>query len=66
VSGERRTVEGAYRKIESHEEICAIRYEGINASLVKLEKLIWSVLLSIAGFLAVTLVAVVLHALKLA
>lgn len=39
------TVAGAYRKIESHEEICAVRYAGINKSLDKLEKLTLGVLL---------------------
>ena len=67
-----KTVAGAYAKIESHEEICALRYTQIFETLGELKanaanqsKLLWGVLLSVAGFVAVTLVAIVLHALKL-
>jgi hypothetical protein len=69
---ERQTVAGAFAKIENHEALCAERYraifEGLGDLRAKSEshsKLLWGVLLSIAGFLAVTLVAVMLHALKL-
>lgn len=33
---ERQTVAGAYAKIDGHEEVCAVRYEGINAQLKSL------------------------------
>lgn len=66
------TVAGAYAKIESHEELCAERYRAIFETLGDLKakgdnhsKLLMGVLLSIAGFTVVTLLAVMLHALKL-
>lgn len=52
----------AKTKIESHEEICAIRYMGINASLSDIKKiLIWfftggaTVALTVIGYLFVKL-----------
>ncbi len=69
---EQPTIMGAYRRIEGHEELCAERYDRINTTLTSLaegqsaqSKLLWGVLLSIAGFLGAVLVAVVLHALNL-
>lgn len=68
----RQTVAGAYAKIESHEDLCALRYAEIAETLRALKddakeqhKLLWSILLSVAGFMAVTLVAIVLNALHL-
>lgn len=63
---ERRTVAGAYQKIESHEEICAVRYANINVTLEELKKLVMGVILGGGAFAAVTLFAVVLKAVKLA
>lgn len=66
------SVAGAYAKIESHEELCAERYARIFESLGDLKDnagkqstLLWGVLLSVAGFTVITLIAVMLHALKL-
>lgn len=72
MSDARQTVAGAYAKIEGHEELCAERYAVIAQTLDDLKgdsreqhKLLWSILLSVAGFMAVTLVAIVLNAVKL-
>jgi hypothetical protein len=65
-------VAGAYAKIEGHEELCAERYAVIASTLGELKgdarehhKLLWSILLSFAGFMAVTLVTILLNAAKL-
>jgi hypothetical protein len=77
---DRKTVAGAYAlaqealdKQEGHEDVCAIRYGAINITLGELKAaaekqstLLWGIVLSVAAFALVTLVAVVLHALKLA
>lgn len=66
------TVAGAYAKIDNHEEVCAERYARIFETLGDLKakgenhsRLLWGLLLSVAGFTVVTLIAVMLHALKL-
>jgi hypothetical protein len=63
---------GAYAKIEGHEELCAERYAVIAQTLGELKgdareqhKSLWSILLAVAGFMAVTMVAIVLNAVKL-
>jgi hypothetical protein len=73
VSAAMARAEAAHAKILSHEELCAERYRAIFDGLGDLKaksdshsKLLWGVLLSIAGFLAVTMVAVVLKAVGLA
>ena len=72
MSDARQTVAGAYAKIISHEDLCALRYAEIAEKLGDLKTdaksqhtLLWSILLSFAGFMAVTLVAIVLNSLKL-
>jgi len=42
-------------RLNSHEAVCALRYETINARLKRLEK----ILIGSAGFIIVTLIAVV-------
>lgn len=58
--------ESAHQKIEDHEKLCAERYGNINSTLDELKKLVWGVILGVAGFALMTLLAVMLHALKLA
>jgi len=72
VSDGRQTVAGAYAKIEGHEELCAERYAEIGQTLGDLKadardqhKLLWSILLSVAGAMAATLGTIVLKAVKL-
>lgn len=52
---ERQTVAGAYAKIDSHEEICAVRYEGINNTLRELRFAVWAVLFGLVGWMGVQL-----------
>jgi hypothetical protein len=65
--------DSAHQKIEDHEKLCAERYERINDTLSELKsdvsgqyKLLWGIVLSVGGCATVTLLAVVLHAVKLA
>jgi hypothetical protein len=44
-------------RLNSHEAVCAFRYESINARLKRLEK----ILIGSAGFIIASLVAVVMH-----
>ena len=46
---ERQTVAGAYEKIASHEDICAVRYKGINDTLGELKGLIHWILGGVAS-----------------
>lgn len=46
---EKQTVAGAYSKIEAHEDICALRYEGINRSIAELKGLLHLILTGTAG-----------------
>lgn len=66
------SLSGAFAKIEGHEELCAERYASIHATLGEMKgdasdmrKLLWAILVSVAGFALITLVAIVLHALRL-
>jgi hypothetical protein len=43
-------------RLNSHEEVCAIRYESINARLKRLEQ----ILMGACGFIIITLLAIVL------
>ena len=43
-------------KLNTHEEVCAIRYAGINARLKRLEQ----ILIGSAGFIILTLVTLVI------
>lgn len=43
-------------RLNSHEAVCALRYEAINARLKRLEK----ILIAGAGFIIATLIAVIL------
>lgn len=59
--------ESAHDRIKDHEELCAERYRGILSAITDLKDeakgqrgLLWGILLSVAGFTLVTLVAVVL------
>lgn len=72
MSDGRQTVAGAYAKIEGHEELCAERYAVIAQTLGDLKadardqhKLLWSILLSVAGAMAATLGTIVLKAANL-
>jgi hypothetical protein len=44
-------------RLNSHEAVCAIRYESINARLKRLEQ----ILIASAGFIIVTLIAIKWH-----
>lgn len=44
-------------RLNSHEAVCAIRYEAINARLKRLEQ----ILIGTAGFIIVTLIAIKIH-----
>ena len=44
-------------RLNSHEAVCAIRYESINARLKRLEQ----ILIACAGFIIVTLITVKWH-----
>jgi len=44
-------------RLNSHEAVCAVRYEAINARLKRLEQ----ILIATAGFLIVTLLALKFH-----
>lgn len=43
-------------RLNSHEAVCALRYEGINARLKRLEQ----ILIGTAGFIIITLLTIVL------
>lgn len=43
-------------RLNSHEAVCALRYEGINARLKRLEQ----ILIASCGFIIITLLAIVL------
>lgn len=65
----RQTVAGAFAKISSHEDLCAVRYAEIAEKLADLKTdakaqhtLLWSILMSVAGFMALTLVTILLNA----
>lgn len=52
---DKRTIAGAYQKIEAHEELCAERYRNINASISDLKGLLkWAL-----AFVATTCVGVI-------
>jgi hypothetical protein len=50
------TVNELEARIMTHEEVCAVRYEGINARLKRLEQ----ILIGSAGFIIVLLLGLVL------
>jgi hypothetical protein len=66
---ERQTVAGAYQKIESHEDLCAVRYGNIHSSIEDLkgamtgtkktiDKIVWlalTTLIGVAGWLGAQL-----------
>lgn len=59
---ERRTVEGAYDKLEAHEDLCAERYRAIHETLGDMKsdaktqnRLIVGVLLALVGWMGVQL-----------
>jgi hypothetical protein len=65
--------DSAHEKIEAHEDLCAERYRAINTTLGELKadvsgqyKLLWGIVLSVGGCAIVTLLAILLHAVKLA
>lgn len=49
---ERQTVAGAYAKIEGHEELCAVRYAGINGKLNILMTGAVGLIFSLLGWMA--------------
>lgn len=70
---ERQTVAGAYARISEHERECALRYQTLASTLTDIKSdarehrtLLWGILLSVLGFVAVTLVAIILKAVHLA
>jgi hypothetical protein len=44
-------------RLNSHEAVCALRYESINARLKRLEQ----ILIAVAGFVIVTLITIKFH-----
>lgn len=59
---DRKTVAGAYAKMDKHEEICALRYEQIHTSLTDMKadaktqnRLVIGVLLALLGWMGVQL-----------
>jgi hypothetical protein len=65
--------DSAHQKIEAHEDLCAVRYKALEDALAELKsavggqyKLLWGIVLSFGGTAMVTLVAIVLKAVKLA
>jgi hypothetical protein len=51
------TINETESRLNSHEAVCAIRYESINARLKRLEQ----ILIGCAGFIIVTLIALKWH-----
>jgi hypothetical protein len=51
------TIDETDARLNSHEAVCAIRYESINARLKRLEQ----ILITSAGFIIVTLITVKWH-----
>jgi hypothetical protein len=51
------TIDETEARLNSHEAVCALRYEAINARLKRLEQ----ILIACAGFIIVTLVTVKWH-----
>jgi len=56
---ERKTVEGAYAKIESHERECTLRYEALGVSISELKDTVkgarrgaWTIAAGVIGWLA--------------
>lgn len=65
MSGERKTVAGAYAKVEAHEDQCALRYTAINDTLKELkgsakshERAAWGIVLALLAWMAVQLYTV--------
>lgn len=59
---ERQTVAGAYQKIESHEDLCAVRYAAIESKLGDLqgsaqrhERAAWGIVLALLAWMGVQL-----------
>lgn len=50
------TINKTEARLISHEEICSLRYEAINARLKRLEQ----ILMGACGFIIITLLAIVL------
>lgn len=62
MSDEVKSVDGAYVRIEGHEELCAERYSNIRSELTELktssknqQRIQWSVLIALLGFMALQL-----------
>lgn len=62
MSAERQTVAGAYQKIESHEDLCALRYGTIETKLSSLEssakqheRAAWGVVMALVAWMGVQL-----------
>jgi hypothetical protein len=51
------TIDETESRLNSHEAVCALRYEAINARLKRLEQ----ILIGCAGFIIVTLIAMKWH-----
>ena len=51
------TIDETEARLNSHEAVCALRYEAINARLKRLEQ----ILIASAGFIIVTLIAMKWH-----
>lgn len=50
------TISQTDARLNSHEAVCALRYEGINARLKRLEQ----ILIGTAGFIIITLLTIIL------
>lgn len=69
MSSNSKTVAGAYAKIESHEEICALRYDQIHATLSDLkegqkshQRIAWGIVMSLVAWMGIQLWSGVPHA----
>jgi hypothetical protein len=51
------TIDETDARLNSHEAVCALRYESINARLKRLEQ----ILIASAGFIIVTLITIKWH-----
>jgi hypothetical protein len=55
------TIDATEARLSTHEEVCAFRYEQINARLKRLE----SIILNVAGLMIVSMAGVIFSALWL-
>ena len=56
IVSEKDLIDPVEARLNSHEAVCALRYDGINARLKRLEQ----ILIGACGFIIITLLAIVL------